>query len=185
MKLEQKRRKNWRSDRRVFEREGGRFELHAPPLTPELVRTLHGCLRQSAEKNAELTVPYEDLMLHPGAFAEGRLTAVVARVGGQVAGFFAGFRNGDVFQQCHGGFNYAHAHRLKAYPNLINASIEHAISLGCRELTMGPLNNEAKRRAGRLMPMMASWWSRSALDRFLMRRLLLERMQVYQGSLEN
>jgi hypothetical protein len=35
------------------------------------------------------------------------------------------------------------------------------------------------------MPMMASWWSRSALDRFLMRRLLLERMQVYQGALEN
>ena len=177
-RLDQKRRKNWRSDRRVFEREGGSFEVHEPPLTPELVQTLRGCLMRSAEKNAELTVPYQDLMLHPGAFAEARQSAVVARVDGQVAGFFAGFRNGDVFQQCHGGFDYTHAHRLKAYPNLINASIEHAISLGCRELTMGPLNNEAKRRAGRLMPMMASWWSRSALDRFLMRRLLLERMQV-------
>jgi hypothetical protein len=185
VKLDQKRRKNWRSDRRVFEREGGSFEVHEPPLAPELMRTLHRCLIQSSEKNAELTVPYQDLMLHPGAFAEASQTAVVARVDGQVAGFFAGFRNGDVFQQCHGGFNYAHAHRLKAYPNLINASIEHAISLGCRELTMGPLNNEAKRRAGRMMPMMASWWSRGALDRFLMRRLLLERMQFHQGSLEN
>jgi hypothetical protein len=36
-----------------------------------------------------------------------------------------------------------------------------------------------------MMPMMASWWSRSAFDRFLMQRLLLARMQVHQGSLES
>jgi hypothetical protein len=37
---------------------------------------------------------------------------------------------------------------IKAYPNLIHAALEYAIESGYREVTLGPLNNEAKRRAG-------------------------------------
>jgi hypothetical protein len=180
--LGKKRRKSFRRDRNLAEAHGTSIEWFAGPIPGDVLRAMHGCLLQSAARNT-LCVPYEDLLNDRTAFLEQDQQALVARVNGSVAGFFSFFANGDTLQQCHGGFDYQCSLRVKAYPNLINAAIEHAIQRGFKWVTLGPLNNEAKRRAGtHRMPMMASLWCRSALLRFFMRKWLVRKLQVYAGE---
>jgi len=180
--LSQQRRRNLRKERQLFRESGGRFELLEPPHPPRLTRELHRCLLASSEHNAELEIPFEDLMNNEEAFRSQEQWVITARVGEALAGFFAFIPRGDVLHQCHGGLDYVHSLAVKAYPNLIHAATEHAIERGCRRLTLGPLNNEAKRRAGSLQPVMASFWCRDAASRFLMKRFLLRRFQIYGGE---
>ena len=103
--------------------------------------------------------------------------------GGRLVGFFSFIPNDPALQQCHGGFDYEGSHQVRAYANLINAAVEHAITGGFQRVTLGPLNNETKRRAGtHLMPVMVSLWCRSRLSRLLLRRFFLRNFQVYTGD---
>jgi hypothetical protein len=179
--LGKKRRKNLRVARSAFEKGGGRIELHEPPLAPGLLDSLHECIRRSATYN-DLCVPYVDLYNDPRAFRDQSQHALVARVDGRVCGFFGFLPGAGALHHCHGGFDHERSEEVMAYPNLINAAIEHGIARRVRWLTLGPLNNETKRRAGtHLMPMMSGLWCRGALSRLVTRKLLLERLQVYRG----
>jgi hypothetical protein len=180
--LSRKRRKNWRADRKTFDENGGTLGFYDAPIPPAVLEEMHACLLKSASLNG-LCVPYEDVQNSKQAFFGQDQRTLVAKVGGKVTGFFSFFPNGEALQQCHGGFNYDDSHRVKAYANLINAAIEHAINHGFKRLTMGPLNNETKRRAGsHLMPVMASLWCRDAIGRFVTRKLFLKNFQIYMGD---
>lgn len=180
--LSKKRRKNWRADRRTFELQRGTFEHLAPPLDHDTLRQMHGCLLESARRNS-LCVPYADVMNDLQAFSSQKQHAIVARQDGKIVGFFSWFPNGPVMQQCHGGFDHAGSQQVNAYPNLINAAIEYAITHGFERVSLGPLNNEVKRRAAtQLLPMTSSVWCRDGLTRWFMRHLFLKNFQVYRGE---
>lgn len=181
----QKRRRNARKERQLFTDAGATVELHEPPLAEDLARTLHELLLQSSRENAAvMEIPFEDLMNSEPAFREQPQSVLVARLDGVVVGFFAFIRHAGVLHQCHGGFDYARSRAIKAYPNLIHAAVEHALEVGARAVTLGPLNNEAKRRAGSLCPVMMSVGCRSALTRVAMERVLIPRFQIYGGPVE-
>ena len=180
--LSRKRRKNWRTDRKIFDENGGVIELHESPIPRTVLEQMHACLLKSASLN-DWCVPYEDVQNSKSAFLGQDQRALVLKVNDKVAGFFSFFSNGALMQQCHGGFDNYDSLRVKAYANLINAAIEHAINQGFKRLTMGPLNNETKRRAGsHLMPMMASLWCRDAIGRLVTRKLFLKNFQIYMGD---
>jgi hypothetical protein len=179
--LSKKRRRNWRVDREAFDAGGGTLAYYTPPVPQAFLEDMHGCLLKSAARG-ELAVPYSDVLNDRAAFHGQPQHALVARVGGRIVGFFSCIRNGPALQQCHGGFDYDGSHTVKAYANLINAAIEHAITNGLQRVTMGPLNNETKRRAGTdLMPVMVSIWCRDAMTRLFMRSFFLKNLQVYTG----
>jgi len=179
----QKRRRNFRKERELFAKEGGTLEVLAPPLDAQLVGELHRLLLASSAHNPTLEIPFEDLMNSRPAFEEQQQSVIVARVGGALAGFFAFIPHGKTLAQCHGGLDYEHSLRVKAYPNLIHAAVEHAIENGFDSVTLGPLNNEAKRRAGTLAPVMASFWARDPLTMWVTRKVYLPRFQIFGGWL--
>jgi hypothetical protein len=85
--------------------------------------------------------------------------------------------------QCHGGLDYERSHEVQAYHNLIYAGIEYALARGCRMMSMGPLNNETKRRAGSaLKPIVASLWNKNPIDAFVARKLFVKNFEVYRGE---
>jgi hypothetical protein len=185
--LSKKRRRNFRHERDVFSAAGATIETHAGPFGDDAALTgeLLACLAASAE-HSQFTVPYNDVLTDPRAFAEQPQTALVARVDGRVAGFMSFLQHGDRLMQCHGGLDYARSHEVLAYHNLIYAAIELAIGRGCRLLSMGPLNNETKRRAGStLRPIVASLWNRNPIDRFVANKLFVKNFEVYQGELSD
>lgn len=181
-KLGQKRRRNVRQERALFAKEGGAMEVIPPPQAPALLADLHRLLLASSAHNSDLEVPYEDLMNSKPALTSQKMWVIVARAGDAIAGFFAFIPAADVIAQCHGGLDYDHSLRLKAYPNLIHEAVVYALANGFRQVTLGPLNNEAKRRAGELAPVMAALWCRDAVSRWLTNRVLLKRFQVYGGD---
>jgi hypothetical protein len=180
-RMGKKRRRNLRVARSALEERAGRIELHEPPLEPELLDAMYECIQRSAAHN-DLCVPYADLYNDPRAFREQPQHVLAARVDGRVCGFFGFLRGADTLHQCHGGFDHERSEKVMAYHNLINAAIEHGISRRVRWLTLGPLNNETKRRAGtHLMPMMSSLWCRGPVSRLVTRKLFLQKLQVYRG----
>jgi hypothetical protein len=51
-------------------------------------------------------------------------------------------------------------------------------------MSMGPLNNETKRRAGgELKPIVASLWNRNPVDALVARKLFVNNFEVYRGEL--
>ena len=179
----QKRRRNFRKERELFAKQGGTMEVLAPPLEPSLVGELHRLLLASSANNRALEIPFEDLMNSRAAFEEQQQWVIVARVDGALAGFFGFIPHGSTLAQCHGGLDYEHSLRVKAYPNLIHEAVVYAIEHGFERVTLGPLNNEAKRRAGTLVPVMASFWARDPLTRWMTKRVFLPRFQVFGGLL--
>ena len=180
-----KRRRNARKERQLFTDSGASINLYAPPLSEDLARELHRSLLSSSRQNSDLLeIPFEDVMNSEPAFLAQRQWALVATVDNAIAGFFGFIPHAGVIHQCHGGLNYEHSKRIKAYPNLIHAAVEHAIENGYRKVTLGPLNNEAKRRAGTLEPVMSAFWCRDAPSRFLMNHFLLKRFQVYCSEVD-
>jgi hypothetical protein len=181
-RLPAKRRRNVRHDREVFAKAGARFRHHEPPLDRELAGRLHQCLLASAQRNANLEIPYGALLNDFGAFCAQRQWVITAWLDDALVGFFAYIPRRGVMHQCHGGMDYARSYEVKAYPNLMHAAVETAIDQGFREVTFGPLNNEAKRRAGELVPVMSSFRCRSRLTQVFMTKVLMPRFQVYTGS---
>lgn len=179
--LTKKRRKNFRQDRKPFEQHGGTIERHESPLPGAVAGQMHDCLMKSAVRN-EIKAPYEDVSNNRDAFCQQNQCALVARVGGKVVGFFSYFRHGDELLQCHGGFDYEMSTTVKAYHNLMNASIELAIEEGCSRVSFGPLNNETKRRAGtHVRPVTAHLWCSDPVSRFVTRLLFVKNFQMYTG----
>jgi hypothetical protein len=183
--LSKKRRRNFRHERETFAAGGATIETHRGPLAsqPELLAGLLDCLAASAE-HSQFTVPYNDVLTDPQAFAAQRQTALVARAGGRVIGFMSFLEHGDRLMQCHGGLDYQRSHELLAYHNLIYAAIAHAIAGGRRLVSMGPLNNETKRRAGgELRPIVSSLWNKNPIDALVARKLFVKNFEVYRGEL--
>jgi hypothetical protein len=184
-KLSKKRRRNFRHERETFAAAGATLEIYVGPVGDrgELLEQLLNCLRASAA-HSQFTVPYNDVLTDPRAFAAQRQTVLVARVGKQVVGFMSFLQDGDRLMQCHGGLDYERSHEVLAYHNLIYAAIEHGIKHGCRMMSMGPLNNETKRRAGgELKPIVASLWNRNPVDALVARKLFVKNFEVYRGEL--
>ncbi|MEM9659791.1 MAG: GNAT family N-acetyltransferase, partial [Planctomycetota bacterium] len=194
-RLSKKRRRNFRHDREQFAAAGAVVERHEGPLNPDqaptdseraarkkLLAELLKCLAASAA-HSELTVPYNNVLTDAEAFADQRQTVLVARVDGRAVGFMSFLTDGDRLLQCHGGLDYQRSHEVLAYHNLIYAGIELAIERGCRVMSMGPLNNETKRRAGtHLRPMVSSLWNRWPADRLIARKLFIKNFEVFTGE---
>ena len=182
--LSKKRRRNFRHERDAFAAAGATIETHRGPLENKraLVDELLACLGASAD-HSQFTVPYNDVLTDPRAFAAQRQTALVARAGGKVVGFMSFLEDGDRLMQCHGGLDYERSHEVQAYHNLIYAGIEYALARGCRLMSMGPLNNETKRRAGSILkPIVASLWNKNPIDSFVARKLFVKNFEVYRGE---
>jgi predicted N-acyltransferase len=182
--LSKKRRRNLRHEREAFARAGATIETHHGPLESNraLVHELLACLAASAA-HSQFTVPYNDVLIDPRAFAAQPQTALVARLGGEAIGFMSFLEDGERLMQCHGGLDYRRSHEAQAYHNLIYAGIAYACQRGCRVMSMGPLNNETTRRAGTaLRPIVASLWNRNAVDRFVARKLFVKNFEVYRGE---
>jgi predicted N-acyltransferase len=178
-----KRRRNLRQERKLFAKAGVRVEVIAPPLETSLAEKLHQCLLGSALRNKETEVPFEDVLNSHPAFLTQRQWAIVARLGDTIVGFFAFIPYRGIMAQCHGGLDYRYSLPIKAYPNLIHAAVEYAIESGFDEVTLGPLNNEAKRRAGIQTPVMSSCWCRSPFSQLFMNKVIGKRLQIYTGEL--
>jgi hypothetical protein len=184
-RLSKKRRRNFRHERETFASAGATIETHHGPLAghTELLSALRGCLEQSAS-HSQFTVPYNDVLTDPRAFAAQRQIALVAMLEGQAIGFMSFIQDGDRLMQCHGGLDYRRSHEVLAYHNLIYAGIAHGVSHGCRLMSMGPLNNETKRRAGgELRPIVACLWNRNPVDQLVARKLFIKNFEVYRGEL--
>lgn len=180
--LSKKRRRNFRHERAQFEQAGGRFETHRGPLSQPLLDELLRCLRASAA-HSQFVVPYNDVLTAPAAFAAQRQTVIAARVDGSVVGFMSLIDDGQRLYQCHGGLDYGRSHEVYAYHNLIYRAIEVAIEGRLSVLSMGPLNNETKRRAATdLKPIVASLWNRNPGDRLAARVFFAKNFEVYRGE---
>jgi predicted N-acyltransferase len=182
--LSKKRRRNFRHEREAFAAAGATIETHRGPLEANrtLCDELLACLKASAD-HSQFTVPYNDVLIDPRAFVAQRQTALVARAGGKVVGFMSFLEDGERLMQCHGGLDYERSHDVQAYHNLIYAGIEYALARGCRLMSMGPLNNETKRRAGStLKPTVASLWNKNPIDSLVARKLFVKNFEVYRGE---
>ncbi|MCA9261816.1 MAG: hypothetical protein KDA61_21510, partial [Planctomycetales bacterium] len=57
-----------------------------------------------------------------------------------------------------------------------------ALRRGSGSLSMGPLNNETKRRSSTdLLPMVANLWNRNPVDRFAAEKFFAPNFAVYSG----
>ncbi len=181
--LPKKRRRNAQQERKLFADAGGTMEVAAPPHDRALMRLLHAQLMASEARNRALEVPYSEIMNDFETLCRQQPWLILARLDGAIIGFFAFIPVGGVMHQCHGGLDYERAQAVKTYPNLMHAAVEHAIAQGMRSVSFGPLNNEAKRRAGEPQPVMASFWCRDAVSRFMMKNVMMKRFQVYTGPI--
>lgn len=184
--LSQKRRRNLRKEQQAFRAASGTIEQVEGPLRADsaMVHDLIDCLKAS-EQRARIVAPYNTVMIDQDAFAGQRQTLFVARIDGNIVGFISVLRDGHTWLQVHGGFDYQQSLAGYAYQNLIYHAIEQAIDSGAQGILMGPLNNEAKRRAStKLLPMVNSVRQRSGLDRVLSRLWLYQRLGVYLGPFE-
>ena len=56
--------------------------------------------------------------------------------------------------------------------------------MGLRTLTLGPMTNETKKRAGgKFRPIVSSLWNRMPGDRFVAQKLFIKNFEVYRGEL--
>jgi hypothetical protein len=183
--LSRNRRRNFRRERDLFAKAGASIDQFEGVIgdNPPLHRDIMSCLEASAA-HSQFTVPYNDVLTRPEAIAALRQLVLTARLGDKVVGFMSCLQDGDRLMQCHGGLNYVESHEIKAYHNLISRAIELAIERRCRVLTLGPMTNETKRRAGgRFRPIVSSLWNRLPGDRLVARKLFIKNFEVYRGAL--
>lgn len=179
--LSQKRRRNYRKENQAFIAAGAKIECVEGPLSRDskLLRSLTKFLRAS-EARATVYAPFNNVMINPSAFATQKQALLVASICNKPVGFIAFVHAGEGFMQVHGGLDYQQSELIFAYHNLIYAGIREAISRGLRLVTMGPLNNETKRRAStELVPMVVSVKNHSLIDRLLARNWFYPRMGAY------
>ncbi len=183
--LSKKRRRNCRTERERFASAGATIEFVEGPFDGEIADEMLGCLAASAERST-LTVPYNDVLTHADAFRAQQQFGLVARLDGKMIGFMSFIESGGVLMQAHGGLDYVRSTEVQAYHNLIYAAIGLAIERGCNRLSMGPLNNETKRRAGTdLLPMAACLWNKNPVDALVARQLFIRNFQVYSGPIDS
>jgi hypothetical protein len=183
--LPKKRRRNLRHEQETFDAAGGVIEAHPGPLERDaaLCRELTACLDASAA-HSSFSVPYNDVLVDPHAFATQSQTALVARVAGRAVGFMSFIEDRGRLMQCHGGLDYERSHEALAYHNLIAAGIRLAVDRGLRLMSMGPLNNETKRRAGGVLrPIVSGLWNKNPVDHAVAKWLFVKNFEVYCGEL--
>ncbi|WP_218932295.1 peptidogalycan biosysnthesis protein [Adhaeretor mobilis] len=184
--LSKKRRRNLKHEREVFAEAGGEIETHQATLSSPADRTLLdellACLDASAS-HSQFAVPYNDVLTNPQAFSQQVQTILVARVDSQVVGFMSFLMTENRLMQCHGGLDYQRSHEVLAYHNLIQAAVKLALKHELKTVSMGPLNNETKRRAAStLKPMVANLWNRNPLDAFAAKKFFAKNLEVYRGE---
>lgn len=184
-RLSRKRRKNARQERKLFADAGARIEAVHPPYPDRLVDLLHGQLMASARRNEMLEVPYGDVMNAREALERQAPHLLLATIDEAVVGFIAFLVRGTTMHQCHGGLDYARSAEVKAYPNLMHGAVDYAISNGLATITLGPVNNEAKRRASEPLPVVTSFWCSDGMSAFFMKYMMMKRFQVYTGPAES
>jgi len=176
-----KRRRNVRQDHDAFTQGAGRLELKPFPFSSTELDAMQFCLR-SSEKKSSINVPYNDVLLGNGFRTQPQF-AWLAWVGDHLAGFASFIRNGEQLLQCHGGFDYARSLSIRAYPHLLNQAISYGMEIGCTSLSLGPLNNEAKRRAATcLLPLRVHLWNRRRTDALVVSHWFARNFQVYEGA---
>lgn len=183
--LNRNRRRNFRRERDLFSKAGGVIQEYRgvigdnPPLHQQVMK----CLDASGA-SSQFNVPYNDVLTNPQAIAAQWQIVLTAHLDGQAIGFMSLLQDGDRLMQCHGGLDYVRSHEVKAYHNLISAAIELAIRKGLRRLTLGPMTNETKRRAGgTFRPIVSSLWNRLPGDAFFAKRVFSKNFEVYRGEL--
>jgi hypothetical protein len=183
--LTRNRRRNFKRDRELFSSRGGMIQEYRGVIgeNPELHRQVMACLGASGA-NTKFNVPYNDVLTHPDAIARLFQIVLTAHLDGQVIGFMSLLEDGSRLMQCHGGLDYKRSHEVKAYHNLISAAIELAIKLQLEVLTLGPMTNETKRRAGgQFRPIVSSLWNKLPGDRFFAKKVFSKNFEVYRGEL--
>ena len=183
--LSRNRRRNFRRERETFAKAGGTIQIYRGVIgdNPTLHEQVMACLRASAA-HSQFTVPYNDVLTNPRAIAAQWQIVLTAHLGDQVVGFMSCLQDGDRLMQCHGGLDYVKSHEILAYHNLISAAIKHAIERRCNSLTLGPMTNETKRRAGGVMrPIVSSLWNRNPGDALFVRKVFAKNFEVYRGEL--
>jgi hypothetical protein len=184
-KQNRNRRRNFKRERELFASKGGTVQEYRGVIgeNPELHRQIMACLGASGA-HTQFNVPYNDVLTHPDAIARLWQMVLTAHVDGQVIGFMSLLQDGPRLMQCHGGLDYQRSHEMKAYHNLISAAIELAISMRRDVLTLGPMTNETKRRAGgEFRPIVSSLWNKLPGDRFFARKVFSKNFEVYRGEL--
>jgi hypothetical protein len=183
--LNRNRRRNFRRERDLFAKAGGTIQEYRGVIgdNPQLHQQVMACLGASGA-HSQFNVPYNDVLTNPDAIAAQWQIVLTAHLDGRVIGFMSLLRDGDRLMQCHGGLDYVRSHEVKAYHNLISAGIELAIKMGQRVLTLGPMTNETKRRAGgTFRPIVSSLWNRLPGDAFFARKVFAKNFEVYRGEL--
>lgn len=183
--LSRNRRRNFKRERDTFTAAGAVIRHHTAPLDadPRVMDGLLACLGSSAT-NSQFTVPYNDVLAAPASFRAQRNTmGFTAEVDGKIVGFMSLLHDGDRLMQCHGGLDHQKSHEVLAYHNLIAAAIEYGLANGCKVVSLGPMTNETKRRAGgQLRPMVSSLWNKMPVDRLFARKLFIKNFEVYRGE---
>jgi hypothetical protein len=183
--LNRNRRRNFRRERDLFTKAGGTIQELPGVIgdNPQLHEQVMACLGASGA-HSQFNVPYNDVLTNPKAIATQWQIVLTAHLDGHVIGFMSLLPDGDRLMQCHGGLDYVRSHEVKAYHNLISAGIELAIKMGLRMLTLGPMTNETKRRAGgTFQPIVSSLWNRLPGDAFFARNVFAKNFEVYRGEL--
>lgn len=183
--LSRNRRRNFKRERDTFAKAGATIRTHVGPVgdNQDVLRQVLACLGASAA-HTQFNVPYNDVLTNPQAFAEQWQLVFTAHLGEQVIGFMSCMQDGDRLMQHHGGLDYEKSHEVLAYHNLIAAAIEHAIATRSSVMSLGPMTNETKRRAGgRMRPITSSLWNRLPGDAFVARKLFAKNFEVYRGEL--
>lgn len=182
--MSKKRRRNYRRELEQFEQAHAAIRFYDGPLGQHarIAGQMQACLEASAA-HSQLEAPYNDVLTDASAFAHQDQFALAAEIDGQVIGFMSFLQEGTRLLQCHGGLDYDKSHQALAYHNLIYAAIKLGMERKCRRLSLGPLNNETKRRAAtELRPMVASLWNRNLVDRRLAAAFFVRNFAVYQGD---
>jgi hypothetical protein len=182
--LSRNRRRNFKRERDTFTKAGATIRTHVGPVgdKQEVLRQVLGCLGSSAQ-HTQFNVPYNDVLTNPQAFAEQWQLVFTAHMGEQVIGFMSCMQDGDRLMQLHGGLDYEKSHEVLAYHNLIAAAIEHAIATRSSVMSLGPMTNETKRRAGgQMQPIVSSLWNRLPGDAFVAKKLFAKNFEVYRGQ---
>jgi Peptidogalycan biosysnthesis/recognition len=183
--LNRNRRRNFKRERELFANSGGTIQEYRGVIgdNPTLHQQVMTCLHSSGA-HTQFNVPYNDVLTHLEAIAQQRQIVLTAHVDGNVVGFMSLLVDGRRLMQCHGGLDYVRSHKVKAYHNLISAAIELTINEGLDMLTLGPMTNETKRRAGGVFrPIVSSLWNRLPGDAFFAKKVFSKNFEVYRGEL--
>jgi len=120
-----------------------------------------------------VTAPESYLPALARALGPDRFRCTLLRRGDDVAGFVTTLKDGDTAIGYYIGIDYAANEQVPVYLRLLQATVADAISLGCRQLSLGRTALEPKARLG-AKPLPLSVWVRHRVSvmNYLIRPLL-------------